>query len=186
MEVAHLVTLHWVWPGMCFAGTDLRRNLMASNFDSVAAWVAPESTRGVSWLGLVAQTAFGGMELAQLRVQIGAEAVARRGVEDLRLIVQSYASQALGDDRRPRPHARPLASLQRMVRPGELEAGVVVDLLQLDAVAGEVVVVAWIEAGDTHLEYDARRARPALDCWYGEALADAKVVTRLRLRLRAT
>ena len=68
-----------------------------------------------------------------------------------------------------------------MVRPAELEAGVVVDLLQLDAASGDIVLVAWLEAGDTQLEYDGRAARPAVDCWYGESFCDVNAVSRLRL-----
>jgi hypothetical protein len=155
---------------------------VAATFDIDPVLAAPEPVRNLSWLGLVARTAFGGMEIAQLRVEVTAQRAPRRGVDGLRLIVQSYSPDALGPHRRPHQHARPIASLQRMVSPDELESGITVDLLQLDTLIDEVALIAWTESGDTQLDYDARAARPSEDCWYGESAAHPGVPSQVLLR----
>jgi len=81
------------------------------------------------------------------------------------LVVQSF--DATGGD------ARPVGSMQRSVTADELRDGVHVNLLelrQLPASSAEQqspMVVAWVEAGEPDLEFDARNARPSPGSVYG-------------------
>jgi len=85
-----------------------------------------------------------------------------------RLVVQSYDAGPRG---LPSAKARPLGSMQRAVTAAELRRGVHVSLLEMrgDATSDDTTVVAWIEAGEPDLEFDAREARPTRGSVYGVA-----------------
>jgi hypothetical protein len=137
---------------------------------------------GVSWLALVANTALGPTQVEQLRTEVSVDSSGSASPDSLRLIVQSYARDALGADCRPKAYSRPLSSAQRSIRAEELAAGFVVDLVQLDAATTDLVVIAWIEDGEADLEYDALAARPGKDALYGSSLLGDDRLGRVRLR----
>jgi hypothetical protein len=121
-----------------------------------------------SWLALLAASTLGGAA-DTLRAEVRADGL-RDGA--YRLVVQSYDA-ALGEVV-PGRDLRPVGSLQRAVTADELREGVRVDLLELrersnESGADHPVVVAWIEAGQPDLEFDARRARPQPGSVYGVA-----------------
>ena len=103
-----------------------------------------------------------------------------------RLIVQSYARSNMRDGELPLAHARPLGSVQRAVTAEELAAGVQVDIVQLGEAESEEapVVVAWVERGEPDLEYDARRARPTHDAFFGSSSAAAESADTARVVLK--
>jgi hypothetical protein len=118
-----------------------------------------------SWLALLATTTLGDAAGA-LHARVRAAHLAEG---EYRLIVQSYDTS---DGRLPGREARPVGSAQRVVTADELRAGVRVDLLELRGrpaarAAERPVVVAWVEAGDVDLEFDARAARPGPGSLYG-------------------
>ncbi|MDP9033691.1 MAG: hypothetical protein M3O50_02710 [Myxococcota bacterium] len=127
-----------------------------------------------SWLALLAATTLGDAA-DTLHAEVRAEGV---GAGAYRLVVQSYDASR---GRVPGPDARPVGSIQRAVTADELRRGVHINLLELRAgslppVVGESrpVVVAWIEAGEPNLEFDARAARPRSGSVYGLAKRAAK------------
>jgi hypothetical protein len=100
-----------------------------------------------------------------------------------RLVVQTYD----GSKRLPGAKARPVGSIQRAVTGAELRDGVHVSLLELreDGAAEESTVVAWVEAGEPDLEFDARAARPTPGSVYGLARSGRNVQVRLGRTLGA-
>jgi hypothetical protein len=95
---------------------------------------------------------------------------------EYRLVVQSYDTT---DGGLPGRGARPVGSVQRAVTADELRTGVRIDLLELRERTAEPaverpVVVAWVEAGDADLEFDARAARPGPGSLYGVVKRPAK------------
>ena len=74
-------------------------------------------------------------------------------------MVQSYRERDVIAGR-PRPYARPLASAQRTVSLDQLHFGVQLDLVQFEGDDEDVVVIAWMEEGDTDLDFDGLEARP--------------------------
>jgi hypothetical protein len=124
-----------------------------------------------SWLALVAATSLGiaHAETVRAAIRLPREAVTAGG--RYRLIVQAYdglrATQDIPSSVRPR------ASAQRAVTLDDLADGVRIDLISLgekNPIAAEKgVVVAWVEPGEANLEFDARRARPTADSFYGVA-----------------
>ncbi len=120
-----------------------------------------------SWLALLAASTLGNAA-DTVRAEVKADGL-RDGA--YRLVVQSYDA---ADGALPGREARPVGSLQRAVTADELREGVRVNLLELRERAGrgageKPVVVAWIEAGEPDLEYDARAARPQPGSVYGVA-----------------
>lgn len=109
---------------------------------------------GRSWLSLLARTSLGVERVATVMVEVSLGKV-KLGTGTYRLVVQSYRSKnARG--------ASPLGSVQRVVTAGELRRGVNLSMVELGAASSdEPYLVAWIEAGDSTLELDGRRARPA-------------------------
>ena len=66
---------------------------------------------------------------------------------------------------------------QPAIQHDELRRGVKVNLLELRGSSAETrtpLVVAWIEAGEPDLEFDARRARPRPGSIYGSVRRAAK------------
>jgi hypothetical protein len=124
-----------------------------------------------SWLALLAATTLGdGADTVQTEVR--ATGLSRG--EAYRLVVQSYDQVEAG---RPAPEARPVGSTQRAVTADELQRGVKVNLLELRGSSAETstpLVVAWIEAGEPDLEFDARRARPQPGSIYGSVRRAAR------------
>ena len=103
-----------------------------------------------------------------LHAEVRADGLVESG--SYRLVVQSY-------DSRPTVRSKPVGSLQRAVTADELRLGVHVNLLELRQsaqVGGDVhpMVVAWVEAGEPDLEFDARRARPLPGSVYGAVRRD--------------
>jgi len=135
---------------------------------------------GASWIALVAATTIGLGHVARVRAEISAEPGSEVGPESYRLIVQSYAPKSVGADERPANHARPLASTQRAITAEELKKGVAVDIVQLgeEQGLGSEVVIAWIELGAPDLEFDAMRARPSQDAFYGVGHGGERVVLK--------
>lgn len=132
---------------------------------------AAQAAAGVSWLALVAATTLGVSSLHRVRAAVSADT---RGLaqsrEGYRLIVQSYAPQSLSTAGVPATHARPLGSTQIAVTREQLERGIAVDVVGLDASASEEpVVVAWVESGRPNLEFDALEARPGQGAFIGRA-----------------
>lgn len=156
----------------------------------VAGKAAASVATSASWMALVAATTLGVGHFARVRAEVSASGGVAAGDGDeggLRLIVQSYAPDSFGADHLPGEFARPLGSAQRAVTADELRRGVRVDVVQLggEADAASPVVVAWIEHGAPDLEFDALRARPAADAFYGmaePASADGTVPARVVLR----
>ena len=111
-----------------------------------------------SWLALVAATTFGPAELQQVRAHLSG---AMDSIESsYRLVVQTYSPESLGSDGRPTGRARPLGSLQRAVTAAELERGFAVNVMHLGPSAQSAMLVAWVEAGEPTLEFEALAARP--------------------------
>lgn len=125
-----------------------------------------------SWLALVAATSLGvaHAETVRAEIRLPRQAVSTTGGR-YRLIVQSYDSLRTTQD--IPSSVRPRASAQRSVTLDDLADGIRIDLISLgersatDLVEG--VVVAWVEPGEPNLEFDARRARPTADSFYGVA-----------------
>lgn len=130
----------------------------------------PRLGAGASWLALVAATALGG-QLETVDTRISSERPLTHDAGGYRLVVHSYARAEVAPDGTPLPGARPLGSHQRSVTPAELEQGIAVRLLQLDAGerARDAMVLAWVEPGAPDLEFDALRARPSVDAWQGDS-----------------
>jgi len=124
-------------------------------------------------MSLLAATTLGVTDVDQLRAHITAGDHVGDG--DLRLIVQTYNPRELDGASLPQRGAQPLASSQRSITAEELRQGIDVSFLQFagEGVAGESVVVAWVERGVPDLELDALEARPARGAFYGTALAHA-------------
>lgn len=110
-----------------------------------------------SWTSLLADTSSGLTGLGRRRVRVHQRGA--HGHEGLRLVVQSYRERDVIAGR-PRPYARPLASAQRAVSPDQLHFGVQLDLVQFEGDDEDVVVIAWMEDGDTDLDFDGLEARP--------------------------
>jgi hypothetical protein len=124
-----------------------------------------------SWLALVAATSLGvaHAETVRAEIRLPREAVTAGG--RYRLIVQAYDS--LRPTQEIPSSVRPRASAQRAVTLDDLADGVRIDLISLGekipAASEKGVVVAWVEPGEANLEFDARRARPTADSFYGVA-----------------
>ncbi len=134
--------------------------------------VMSTAAAGASWMALVAATTLGVGVLQRVRAEVSAQIhVADEGIDDYRLIVQSYSRGSLGQGGLPGAHVRPLASAQRAITLEELANGVSVDVVGLgEAVSeDEPVLIAWVERGKPDLEYDALRARPTSGAFYGVA-----------------
>ena len=122
----------------------------------------PVLSEATSWTALLADTAWGmtGLERRRVRVKQRSQGAPR---EALRLVVQSYRESDVVAGR-PTPYARPLASAQRGVSSEELKGGVLLDLVQFDDDAEDVVVIAWVEDGEPDLDFDGLEARPPRAC----------------------
>jgi len=124
-----------------------------------------------SWLALVAATSLGvaHAETVRAEIRLPRQAVSTGG--RYRLIVQSYDSLRATQD--IPASVRPRASAQRSVTLDDLADGIRIDLISLGektaAAPEQGVVVAWVEPGEANLEFDARRARPTADSFYGVA-----------------
>lgn len=131
----------------------------------------------VSWLALVAATTLGA-ELDQVRAHVSG------GVsgENLRLVVQTYASQAFDASGRVLPRARPLGSMQRAVTADELSRGVSVSIVQVRADSDTAVVMAWVEPGDPNLELDALTARLLASAHVGVSRTESGEAARVVVR----
>jgi hypothetical protein len=128
------------------------------------------SAASVSWLALLAATTLGAGRFDQIRARVSGTAEVGR---NYRLVVQSYARDALDSAGLPSRYARPIASAQRAVTTEELETGVSVSVLQVaDELEKNPVVIAWIEDGEADLEFDARAARPQPGAAYAFSDAD--------------
>jgi len=136
---------------------------------------SPRLAAAASWTALVAAT-LGFSSVNLVRAEIASSQIGTSGA--YRLVVQSYAPESLAADERPGTFARPLSSMQRAVTAEELERGIAVDLVQIDAAAGSAVVVAWVEPGEPDLEFDALRARPSPGAHYGTGSPGARVVLK--------
>jgi|GEM_PF-602221 len=130
------------------------------------------STRSVrsaaagSWIALVAATTLGDAADA-VRAKVRADGLSAGRV--YRLVVQSYDRQP-GEN--PGKYARPIGSVQRSVTADELRDGVHVSLVEFrqkiaDGVAGDPLIMAWIDVGEPDLEFDGRMARPRAGSVYG-------------------
>lgn len=144
-----------------------------------------------SWVALVAATTLGLGPVGRVRAEISTDqghVTDDVDGEAMRLIVQSYAADSVGADHLPAEFARPLGSAQRAITAEELRRGIAVDIVQVgeDAVVDRdgAVVVAWIERGQPDLEYDALRARPAANAFYGAARPAGNASTAARIVLR--
>ncbi len=138
----------------------------------------------VSWMALLAATTLGASQVDCVRAEIATDGTFGDpdDATSYRLIVQSYAAENMEGMGLPGEFARPIASSQRAVTPGELRAGVAVDVLGVGAGAAEGrVLVAWVEPGAPDLEYDARQARPAPGARYGVAQQHARDGARVVL-----
>jgi hypothetical protein len=124
-----------------------------------------------SWLALVAATSLGIAHAETVRAEIRLPRQALTSGGRYRLIVQSY--DGLGATQGIPSSVRPRASVQRSVTLDDLADGVRIDLISLgeksSAAPDQGVVVAWVEPGEANLEFDARRARPTADSFYGVA-----------------
>jgi hypothetical protein len=127
-----------------------------------------------SWLALVAATSLGVAHAETMRAEVRLARPALASGGRYRLIVQSY--DALHTTQEIPQSLRPRASAQRSVTAADLADGVRIDLISLGEKkpGGEQkgVVVAWVEPGEANLEFDARRARPTADSFYGVARSD--------------
>jgi hypothetical protein len=148
--------------------------------------VVNSAAASASWMALLAVTSLGAVSVERMRAEVSAQDLAAATSAGYRLIVQSYAPEAVRADQLPGASHRPLASAQRAVTAEELARGVAVDVLQIDQVkAGEhaPIIVAWIEHGAPDLEFDALRARPSRGAVYGVAqtsAGSAQIVLRRR------
>ena len=115
--------------------------------------------RTPGWMDLVARTTPGMRDMGMVRVQVSSSARWADADDVTRLIVQVYDRSEVDDDDRPRPHARPLGSAQRIVRSEELHKGVGIDILLLDATS-DLVAIAWLEGTPLGFDDDAFEARP--------------------------
>ena len=140
--------------------------------EPIASPTKRSAAGAASWLALVAATSLGIAHAETVRAEIRLPRQALQHRRRYRLIVQSYDSlratqrhsrlgptpglcAAVGHARRSRrwgSHRPHLA--RREEQPAEPEQG---------------VVVAWVEPGEANLEFDARRARPTADSFYGVA-----------------
>lgn len=118
----------------------------------------PALADDASWTSLLAHTSTGLTGLGRCRVRVHQRG-AHTSHEGLRLVVQSYRERDVIAGR-PRPYARPLASAQRAVSPDQLHFGVQLDLVSFEGDDDDVVVIAWMEDGDTDLDFDGLQARP--------------------------
>ncbi len=132
----------------------------------------------VSWLALLAATTLGAGELDQVWAHVSG------GVsgENLRLVVQTFASAAIDASGRVSPRARPLGSMQRAVTADELSRGVSVSVVQVRAGGDTAVVMAWVEPGDPNLELDALTARPLAAAHVGLSRAASGEAARVVVR----
>jgi hypothetical protein len=112
-----------------------------------------------SWTSLLADISTGITGLGRRRVRVHQRMAHTSSHEGLRLVVQSYRERDVSAGR-PRPYARPLASAQRAVSSDQLHFGVQLDLVQFEVDDDDVVVIAWMEEGDTDLDFDGLQARP--------------------------
>ena len=116
-----------------------------------------------TWLGI------GHAETVRAEVKLSGDPLA--GAGRYRLIVQSY--DKLERTASIPASLRPRASAQRSVTSDDLARGIRIDLVEFteNALANrdKSVVVAWVEAGEADLEFDARRARPTPGSLYGMA-----------------
>lgn len=128
---------------------------------------------GASWMALVAATTLGLGQVGRVRAEISADQPAADDGDSYRLIVQSYAPEAVGADHLPGEHARPLGSVQRAITAEELRRGIAVDIVQIgddaEPIEAAPIVVAWIERGHPDLDFDGLEARPRADVFYGVA-----------------
>jgi hypothetical protein len=143
-----------------------------------------------SWLALVAATSLGVAHAETVRAEIRLPRQAVTSGGRYRLIVQSYDSLRATQD--IPASVRPRASAQRSVTLDDLADGIRIDLISLGekqpADLQQGVVVAWVEPGEANLEFDARRARPTADSFYGVASsnrADSESVEILLNRRRS-
>ncbi len=145
--------------------------------------LAKRSARAGSWMALLAAATLGDAAEtvhAEVRADI-ATTLKARGT--YRLVVQSYDAS---NGKIPDAKARPIGSMQRAVTADELRRGVHVSLLELRAMStvsptpDAPMVVAWVEAGEPDLEFDARAARPTPGSVYGEAKSGRSVQISLR------
>jgi hypothetical protein len=136
---------------------------------------SPGLAATASWTALVAAT-LGFSSLNLVRAEIASSQIGTSG--SYRLVVQSYSPESLAADELPAKFARPLSSMQRAVTAEELERGIAVDLVQLDAASSAPIVVAWVEPGEPDLEFDALRARPSPGAHYGTGAPGARVVLK--------
>ena len=166
----------------------LAQKLLMDRLFSMAPRLNPvrlAATGAASWMALVAATTLGAGNFGHLRAQISADSSAAQGNQTFRLIVQSYDAACL-DGELPGERAKPLSSIQRAVTAEELQRGISVDLVQLgtpEELGTNPVVVAWVEAGEPDLEFDAATARPDRTAIYGvgrldEASPSAQIVLR--------
>jgi hypothetical protein len=142
--------------------------------------VTASAVRGVSWMSLVAATTLGVSGVDQIRARVTSETDVQADGE-LRLIVQSYARDALAQGALPSNDVRPLASIQRTITAEELRDGVDVSVIQLpgaDASDADSVVVAWVERGVADLEFEGMESRPLAGAHYGAAQRGADIVLR--------
>jgi hypothetical protein len=105
-----------------------------------------------------------------------------------RVVVQSYRCVDMGEEA-PTRAARPLGSAQRTVDGQSLREGVDINVVH-PSTDSETLIVAWVEAGGTELEFDGRRARPRANCPSGVARGGrgrrAEVVLKRHARPEAT
>ena len=118
----------------------------------------PALSDAASWTWLLAVTEWGLSGLGRSRVRVH-QRVTHTSPEGLRLVVQSYRECDVIAGR-PRPYARPLASAQRSVSSDQLHFGVQLDLVNFEGDDDDVVVIAWMEDGDSDLDFDGLQARP--------------------------
>lgn len=141
------------------------------------ARIASRSARAGSWMALLAATTLGDAA-DTVRAEVRADGL-KGG--SYRLVVQSYDAESAG---LPGAKARPVGSMQRAVTADELRAGVQVSLLELRQASGpssvDPMVVAWVEAGEPDLEFDARAARPGRGSVYGLAKGGRDVQISLK------
>lgn len=129
---------------------------------------APE---GASWMALLASTTLG-VEGSTVRASVRTDLTEIDEAAEYRLVVQSY-------DGSMRHGARPVGSVQRIVRGADLRRGVDVSLVELRDAArtnAKALVVAWIDAGKADLEYDARGARPQPGSIFGASRSGSATV----------
>jgi len=137
------------------------------------------AARGASWMSILAAATLGVSGVDHLRARISAGDHVGDG--DLRLIVQAYSKSEVATGALPERDAQPLASIQRSITAEELREGINVSFLQFptEGLAGESVVVAWVEHGVPDLDLDALEARPEKSAFYGTALEhDGEIVLR--------